>query len=130
MTTIFMDLLLAGEEWTRTRSRDQGGDRIRGTPQSGTSRRLGTNEARCGRRRLLTAWRRAGGQLGRPFAAQAEGGPVAGPASHYCWDMAPSTCRCAAGSSRRELKPSFVNTLRRWYSTVRGLIKSDLRSPG
>src|SRR5215471_17820340 len=71
---------LAIEELTRKQSPAQGSDRIRGTPQSGPCRRLGTNEARCGRRRPLTAWRRVGGQLGRLFAAQAEGAPVAGPA--------------------------------------------------
>src|SRR5215469_394910 len=60
---------------------------------------------------------------GRPCRAAIASVELPSPA-HYRWDAAPSNCRRAAGSSRRELKPSFVNTLRRWYSTVRGLIKS------
>ena len=42
----------------------------------------------------------------------------------YAGDVAPSNSCRAARSSRRELTPSFVKTLRRWYSTVRGLMKS------
>src|SRR5215467_8603656 len=38
---------LPARNLTRKRSPAQSGDRIRGTPQSGPCRRLGTNEARC-----------------------------------------------------------------------------------
>src|SRR5262249_23607826 len=65
--------------------------------------------------RLSSAARAQRRRRGHPWQAQL---------SHYCGDVAPSNCLSAAGSSRRELTPSFVNTLCRWYSTVRGLMKS------
>lgn len=43
------------------------------------------------------------------------------PTNHSGVALAPLSSRRAEGSSPRELTPSFANTLRAWYSKVRGL---------
>ena len=51
---------------------------------------------------------------------------VASSATSPSREVTPTRSVTATRSSRRELTPSFVNTLRRWYSTVRGLMNSWL----
>ena len=58
------------------------------------------------------------------FAAWGHGSGEVSLAGYYGGEMAPSSFRRATGSSRREVTPSFANTLCRWYSTVRALMKS------
>ena len=43
------------------------------------------------------------------------------PTDHYGVTVAPLSSRRGAQGSRRERTPSFANTLRKWFSKVRGL---------